>query len=71
MCRQSAHAYHILHMQLHPLNQQKEIVAYCQKHGIFVEAYAPLIRTEWKYPAILDTAKKVRRRCPKAFQIKD
>jgi diketogulonate reductase-like aldo/keto reductase len=30
--------------QLHPWCQQKEIDAYCQKHGIIVEAYSPLVR---------------------------
>ena len=46
--------------QLHPLNQQKEIVEYCKKHGIFVEAYAPLMRAQWNIPAILEIAPKVR-----------
>ncbi|KAK4118168.1 glycosyltransferase family 8 protein [Parathielavia appendiculata] len=30
--------------QLHPWLQQREIVEYCQKHGIVVEAYCPLVR---------------------------
>lgn len=45
--------------KLQPLNQQKEIVDYCKKNGIVIEAYAPLMRTQWDVPAILETAKKV------------
>ena len=41
------------------MNQQKAIVEYCNQHGIFVEAYAPLMRTQWDISAILDVAKKV------------
>jgi diketogulonate reductase-like aldo/keto reductase len=29
---------------LHPWLQQREIVNYCQQHGIVVEAYCPLVR---------------------------
>jgi diketogulonate reductase-like aldo/keto reductase len=32
--------------QLHPWCQQQEIDAYCQKHGIIVEAYSPLVRNK-------------------------
>ncbi|EJF58130.1 Aldo/keto reductase [Dichomitus squalens LYAD-421 SS1] len=45
-------------IELQPLNQQKEIAEYCNKHGIFIEAYAPLMRTQWDVPAILEVAKK-------------
>lgn len=31
-------------MQLHPWCQQREIVEYCQKNKIVVEAYCPLVR---------------------------
>ena len=41
------------------MNQQKPIVDYCKQHGIFVEAYAPLMRAHWDVPAILEVAKKV------------
>ncbi|OSC99420.1 Aldo/keto reductase [Trametes coccinea BRFM310] len=34
-------------VELHPFCQQKEIVEYCNKHGIIVEAYTPLIRGGW------------------------
>ncbi|KAI1789489.1 Aldo/keto reductase [Ganoderma leucocontextum] len=45
-------------IELQPLNQQKEIVDYCKKHVIFIEAYAPLMRAQWDVPAILEAAKK-------------
>jgi diketogulonate reductase-like aldo/keto reductase len=34
----------LISLQLHPWSQQVEIDAYCQKHGIVVEAYSPLVR---------------------------
>ncbi|EOA80913.1 hypothetical protein ACJQWK_09977 [Exserohilum turcicum] len=33
-------------IELHPWCQQREIVEYCNKHGIVVEAYCPLVRNE-------------------------
>ncbi|RPD55595.1 Aldo/keto reductase [Lentinus tigrinus ALCF2SS1-7] len=45
-------------IELQPLNQQREIVEYCRKHDVVVEAYAPLMRTRWNYPEILETAEK-------------
>ncbi|KAI0644494.1 Aldo/keto reductase [Trametes meyenii] len=44
-------------VELHPLCQQKEIVEYCGKHGIVVEAYSPLIRGQWT-DKIVEIAKK-------------
>ncbi|OJT02493.1 hypothetical protein TRAPUB_6965 [Trametes pubescens] len=44
-------------VELHPLCQQKEIVEYCTKHGIIVEAYSPLIRGKWT-DKIVEIAKK-------------
>ena len=32
--------------QLHPWCQQKEVVQYCQKHKIVVEAHCPLLRDD-------------------------
>ncbi|KAM5543286.1 hypothetical protein V8D89_003160 [Ganoderma adspersum] len=45
-------------IELQPLNQQKEIVEYCRVHGIFIVAYAPLMRARWDIPEILEVAKK-------------
>ncbi|KAI0633831.1 Aldo/keto reductase [Trametes polyzona] len=44
-------------VELHPFCQQKEIVEYCHKHDIVVEAYSPLIRGKWN-DKIVDIAKK-------------
>lgn len=33
-------------LELHPWLQQREIVAYCQKNGIALEAYCPLVRNQ-------------------------
>ncbi|KAG7089808.1 hypothetical protein E1B28_011457 [Marasmius oreades] len=46
-------------IELHPRCQQKDIVAWCKKYNVVVEAYAPLMRGEWNYPEITETAKKV------------
>ncbi|KAI0172468.1 NADP-dependent oxidoreductase domain-containing protein [Hypoxylon sp. FL1284] len=35
---------HVNQIELHPWSQQKEIVAYCERSGIAVEAYCPLVR---------------------------
>lgn len=37
-------------LELHPLCQQRAIVAYCRAHGIAVQAYAPLVRGRWDEP---------------------
>lgn len=45
-------------MQLHPFSQQREIDAYCQKHGIVVEAYSPIVRnTKADHPTLNAIAK--------------
>lgn len=31
-------------MQLHPWNQQREIVEYCEKHNIIIQAFCPIVR---------------------------
>jgi len=33
-------------LELHPWLQQREVVEYCQKNGIAVEAYCPLVRNQ-------------------------
>ena len=33
-----------MNMQLHPWCQQRDIVNYCHKHSIVIEAYCPLVR---------------------------
>lgn len=33
-------------LELHPWLQQREVVEYCHKHGIVVEAYCPLVRNK-------------------------
>jgi diketogulonate reductase-like aldo/keto reductase len=46
-------------IQLHPFCQQKAVVEYCQKHGIVLEAYCPIIRGEMDHPVFHEIAKKV------------
>ncbi|KIJ23623.1 hypothetical protein M422DRAFT_77224 [Sphaerobolus stellatus SS14] len=45
-------------LELHPFCQQKEIVEYCQKNGIIVQAYCPLVRGKFDDPVLQRTAKK-------------
>lgn len=41
-------------------HQQKEIVAFCQQHGIAIEAYSPLVQCEKKDdPVLTDIASQV------------
>ncbi|RDA89586.1 hypothetical protein CP533_3308 [Ophiocordyceps camponoti-saundersi (nom. inval.)] len=35
---------HVNQIELHPWLQQRETIAYCQKHGIVIEAYCPIAR---------------------------
>jgi len=35
---------HVNQIELHPWCQQRTITEYCQKHGIVIEAYSPLVR---------------------------
>ncbi|KAI9747709.1 MAG: hypothetical protein M4579_007408 [Chaenotheca gracillima] len=37
---------HVNQIELHPWCQQRTTDAYCQKHGIVVQAYCPLVRNE-------------------------
>jgi diketogulonate reductase-like aldo/keto reductase len=49
-------------IEVHPFNTQIEIREVCAKHGIVVEAYAPLTRgMRMKHPKIVALAKKYNR----------
>ncbi len=49
-------------VELSPFLVQRELRAYCQKHGIAVEAYSPLTRGEkLKDPTVLEVAGQVQR----------
>ncbi|KZT64077.1 Aldo/keto reductase [Daedalea quercina L-15889] len=48
-------------IELHPFCQQKEIVEYCNKHGIFVQAYCPLVRGRFDDPVLQDIASKYKK----------
>ncbi|KAI9849782.1 MAG: hypothetical protein M1838_006248 [Thelocarpon superellum] len=37
---------HVNQIELHPWCQQRTIVDYCNKHGIIIEAYSPLVRNQ-------------------------
>jgi methylglyoxal/glyoxal reductase len=46
-------------VEFHPFLYQKELLEYCQRKGIEVEAYSPLARGErFKHPRIVSLAKK-------------
>ncbi|ETW84045.1 hypothetical protein HETIRDRAFT_381386 [Heterobasidion irregulare TC 32-1] len=45
-------------VELHPFCQQKEIVDYCNKSGILVEAYCPLVRGSFGDPVLQALCKK-------------
>ncbi|RPD73750.1 Aldo/keto reductase [Lentinus tigrinus ALCF2SS1-7] len=44
-------------LEVQPFCQQKDIVEYCNKHGIVIEAYCPLIRGAWN-DTIVNIGKK-------------
>ena len=45
--------------KLHPWSQQTEIVEYCEKQGIAIEAYCPLVRnTKAADPSLVKVAEK-------------
>ncbi|KAL3419386.1 putative aldo/keto reductase [Phlyctema vagabunda] len=37
---------HVNQIELHVFSQQREIVSFCQKNGIIIEAYSPLVRNQ-------------------------
>lgn len=46
-------------IELHPWCQQKDIVEYCKKHDIVVQAYCPIVRGEkWGHPVLGELSKK-------------
>lgn len=46
-------------IEVHPFNTRTNITSFCQKHGIIVEAYAPLVRAmRMKHPVIQSFSKK-------------
>ncbi|TFY54034.1 hypothetical protein EVJ58_g9098 [Rhodofomes roseus] len=47
-------------IELQPFCQQKEIVAYCSKNNIFIQAYCPLVRGQFGNPVLREVAQKVR-----------
>ncbi|KAK8108266.1 NADP-dependent oxidoreductase domain-containing protein [Apiospora kogelbergensis] len=50
---------HVNQIELHPWSQQTEIVEYCEKQGIAIEAYCPLVRnTKATDPDLTKVAEK-------------
>ncbi|CAM6085722.1 unnamed protein product [Calypogeia fissa] len=46
-------------LELHPFNTRNELVAFCEKEGIVLEAYSPLTRgRRLRHPGLLEIAKK-------------
>ncbi len=46
-------------VEFHPYLQSKELIDYCQSHGILVEAWAPIMKGEvQKVPALIEIAEK-------------
>ena len=46
-------------VEFHPFLYQKQLLEYCRKHGIHLEAYSPLARGEkLKHPKIVAVATK-------------
>jgi methylglyoxal/glyoxal reductase len=52
-------------VEFHPFLYQKDLLSFCEKNGIQLEAYSPLTRGKrLKHPAILDIAKKYGNKTP-------
>ena len=46
-------------IEVHPFNIQTSITSFCEKNGIVVQAYAPLVRgLRMKHPKIVEMSKK-------------
>lgn len=56
--------------QLHPWNQQKEIVKYCRDNGIVVQAYCPIVRNQKANDAQLVSISKKHRVTPNQVLIR-
>ncbi|KAF9808121.1 hypothetical protein IEO21_07975 [Rhodonia placenta] len=48
-------------IELHPFCQQRPIVAYCEKNGIVVQAYCPLVRGRFSDPVLQEVAAKYKK----------
>ncbi|KAI0694519.1 Aldo/keto reductase [Cytidiella melzeri] len=46
-------------IELHPFCTQGTIVDYCERNGILVEAYCPLVRGDFSDPVLREVSKKV------------
>jgi methylglyoxal/glyoxal reductase len=52
-------------VEFHPFLYQKDLLSFCEKNGIQLEAYSPLTRGKrLKHPAILDITKKYGNKTP-------
>ncbi|KAH7360932.1 aldo-keto reductase [Rhexocercosporidium sp. MPI-PUGE-AT-0058] len=49
---------HVNQIELHPFSQQREIVDFCHRNGIIVEAYCPLVRNQKANDPTLTTIAK-------------
>jgi diketogulonate reductase-like aldo/keto reductase len=46
-------------IEVHPFNTQSAITAFCEEHGIVVQAYAPLARAmRMRHPVVVELAEK-------------
>ena len=48
-------------IEVHPFCQQRPIVEYCREHGIFVQAYCPLVRGQFDDPILQEIARKYKK----------
>nr|XP_036584851.1 putative aldo/keto reductase [Colletotrichum truncatum]KAF6794501.1 putative aldo/keto reductase [Colletotrichum truncatum] len=56
-------------IEIHPWCQQRELVEYCRRHGIVVQAYSPLARGhKMSDPVLARVVERVRRRVPFSIQ---
>ncbi|KZT03086.1 Aldo/keto reductase [Laetiporus sulphureus 93-53] len=54
-------------IEIQPFCQQKPIVEYCKEHGIFVQAYCPLIRGQFDNPVLREVAAKYNKAVPQVL----